>query len=180
MAGLQAASPAQARRWHYAASSLIIAPRLHGGPVVLRPGRATPCLFSVLYCSWSKLLNASASIVRELKKDTWITDSHRAVGFILFDVLTDGLLWERTGPCQMSVPRRLPVAHVSSVCMYVCLSVCRRVLLRWAWHHMVEIRCWDSGTTSSVTGLWSWRTRLRATQSATANRCVTVSHAIQV
>ena len=35
MAGLQAASPA---------SSLIIASRLHGGPVVLRPVRATPYL----------------------------------------------------------------------------------------------------------------------------------------
>ena len=46
MAGLQAASPVQARRCRYAASSLIIAPWLHGGPVVLRPVRATPCYFS--------------------------------------------------------------------------------------------------------------------------------------
>jgi len=34
---------AVARRWRHAASSLIIAPRLHGGPVMLRSVRATPC-----------------------------------------------------------------------------------------------------------------------------------------
>ena len=34
----------RARRWRHAASSLITAPWLHGGPVVLRPVKATPCL----------------------------------------------------------------------------------------------------------------------------------------
>jgi len=48
--GLQAVSPAQARLWRHAASSLIIAPRLHGGPVMLRPVRVTPCF----ECWWVK------------------------------------------------------------------------------------------------------------------------------
>ena len=42
---LEVASPAQARWWRHAASSLIIA----GGPVVLRPVRATPCLMKVVW-----------------------------------------------------------------------------------------------------------------------------------
>jgi len=46
--GLQAA----ARRWRHAASSLIIASLLHGGPVMLRRVRAIPCCLSI-YPFWS-------------------------------------------------------------------------------------------------------------------------------
>ena len=40
----------------HAASSLIIAPRLHGGPVVLRPVRATPCYVKVLCPTQPKVI----------------------------------------------------------------------------------------------------------------------------
>ena len=54
LSGRPATLRAQARRWRHATSSLIIAPRLHAGPVLLRLVRATPCYPTcrhVLYCT---------------------------------------------------------------------------------------------------------------------------------
>jgi len=61
---LQAAAPAQARRFRHATSSLIIAPWLNGGPVALRLVRVTPCLVSGThsYCQSVGSLNIKFNV----------------------------------------------------------------------------------------------------------------------
>ena len=78
------------------------------------------------------------------------------------------------------------VRHCDAVARWLlvacaCVCVWRRVTQRSVWRRTLEMRWWESGTTSSVIDLWTWRTRvacrLRAarTTESKANRCVSVS-----